>query len=73
MLFRRLCIHQYIVDIGDHEVIQIFKEYVVHERRERRRGVTQSERHHQKLEGPITGPTSHFLLIPLRNPYLVIS
>jgi hypothetical protein len=46
MLLHCLGIHQYIINIDDHELIQILVENGVHENRECQRSIAQPEWHH---------------------------
>jgi hypothetical protein len=72
MFFHYLGIHQYIININDHELIQLFIENKVHEGCECRRNIAQPKWHHQELVGAIPGPHCHFFYIFIRNANLIV-
>ncbi len=72
MFFSYLGIHQYIIDVNDHKLVQLFMEDRVHEGGERQRNITQPKWHHQKLILAI--PNLHYRLfhILFHNVNLII-
>ncbi len=49
MLLCSLGIHQVIINVDDHELVQFLMEDGIHEGHECRRSITQSKWHHQEL------------------------
>jgi len=55
VLLQSLGEDEYVVEVGDNEIIQEGHEQRVHDPRERGRRVGEPERHHQELEQSVTG------------------
>jgi hypothetical protein len=72
MFFCYLGIHQYIINIDDHELIQLFMENGIHKGCECQRNITQLEWHHQELIGAIPSPHCHLFYILIHDANLII-
>jgi hypothetical protein len=72
MLFHCLGVQQYIINLNDHQFIQLFMESKVHEGCECQRSIAQPKWHHQELVGAILSLHYHFFHIFIRNTNLVI-
>ena len=72
MVLQIVAIHDYIVEIDDYKLIKEWMKDLVHQSAKCCWGISESERHHQKLEGPIASDACRLLFIPFGDAHLPI-
>jgi len=72
MFFCCLGVHQDIIIVDDHKLVQLFMEDKVHKGGEHRRNIAQPKWHHQKLIQAIPSPHCHLFHIFTHDVDLIV-